>query len=435
MAQPALGRTRLLTDAAAPVDLPVALACIFLVTLSVPGLVSLPAGASLALVTMLASMPVWFLAARARNSPFDAAGALAVSVILPCAGFLILWSLLSAIGTEEPLRASRYITSLLAGFAIYFIVRGTITLQRLVLYVDVLATCLAVTAAFSVVAYRVDGLRDIIFQDTDRASGFFKNPNQFGMAISTTLPAVMAMLLAERRRRMLRVTCIVLLFLGLVASGSKTNLLLAWGSTLAVLCGQALIAYSGGRRYGMLLLYLVGSLAVAGLGVVALSLLNPRALGIMTEFFSSEGKIDSLLTRSYLWAYSVDQFLKDPFLGQGAGQSIKIFYRDPEVPHSHNVLLDYMRSLGAPGLVGVCVIIGTVVIVCLLSISKTLQAGRSGSPARLICLGLSLCCLNYVAANMSSDSFGPSTSPFFWLFTYMSFAARKLMHQVHGSVQ
>lgn len=419
------GRARAV--AADPAQLSVGLACAFLFTLPFPGMVDLPAGVSVSLMLMLAAMPIWYAAARARNTPFDPTATRAISVVLTCAGFLIIWSLLSALGTPAPLRASRYIATLLAAFAVYFLVRGTVTRPRISLYIDLLATGLAVSAFASLLAYQIDGLHEIIFRDTDRAAGFFKNPNQFGMAISTTMPAVMALLLAERRRRPLRVACLLLMLLGLVASGSKTNLLLAWGAMLVVLCSHSVIWHSGARRIGMMVFYLAGSLLFAGLGVIALSLLNPRALVIMSEFFSGEGKIDSLMTRSFLWAYSFDQFLTDPILGQGAGQRIDIFYREADVSHSHNVLLDYMRSLGAPGLLGVTVMIGAVVYVCLSSILRALRATSGPAPARLICLGLSLSSLNYVAANMSSDSFGPSTSPFFWVFAYLAFAARGLM--------
>lgn len=410
-----------------PLQLPVALACTFLLALPFPGFADLPAGVSFALMTMLVASPVWFVAARARNTPFDLASTRAISIILSCAGFLIVWSLLSALGTPAPLRASRYIATLIAAFAVYFLVRSTVTRARIILYVDLLAAGLAATSAISLLAYQIDGLHEIIFRGTDRAAGFFKNPNQFGMAISTTIPAVMALLLADARRRPFRVACLSLMLLGLVASGSKTNLLLAWGAMLAVLCGHSLIYHTGGRRIAMLVLYLIGSLLIAGLGIFALSILNPRALVIMSEFFSGDGNVDSLMTRSFLWTYSFDQFMADPILGQGAGQRIDIFYREADVSHSHNVLIDYMRTLGAPGLLAVTVMIGAVVTINLLSMAGALRSKSGSPPPRLICLGLSLCCVNYVAANMSSDSFGPSTSPFFWIFAYLSFASRSLM--------
>lgn len=414
-------------EKAAVVRLPVALALAFLVALPVPGLINVLEGASLALVTMLISMPIWYEAARARASPFDTLTSRAIAVVLACAGFLVFWSLLSTFGATAPARASRYIATLIAGFAIYFMVRSTVTRSRIVLYSDLLAAGLAATSALSLLGYEIGFLRDIIFKGTDRAAGFFKNPNQFGMAISTAVPAVMALILGVRERRKFRIACLLLMLLGLVASGSKTNFLLAWGTLLAMLCGHAWIFYDGLRRYLMLALSVLGSVVFAGLGFVVIRMINPRALEIMLAFFSGGGEVDSLLTRSFLWVYSIDQFLADPVLGQGAGQRIDIFYRDADVSHSHNVLLDYMRTLGAPGAIVMAVLIGTVSIICLMSIFKALRSENGAPDARLLCLGLSLSSLSYIAANMSSDSFGPSTSPFFWVFTYLSFATRSLM--------
>lgn len=412
-------------------SLPLALALIFLCALPLPGLLSVFEGASLALMTMLISMPIWYAAARARNTPFDTTATNAVHIILSCAGFLIVWSLLSTFGAAAPLRASRYIATLLAAFAIYFLVRGTVTRARVVLYVDVLAAVLAFTAAISLLGYEVDSLNRIIFKGTDRAAGFFKNPNQYGMAISTMVPALMALLLAERPRRLFRLACLVLMLLGLVASGSKTNFLLAGASGLGMIFAHSWIFNTGPRRLGMLALSLAGSLVVGMIGIAVIDLLNPRALAIMSRFFSGGGEVDSLMTRSFLWSYSFDQFLADPILGQGAGQRLDIFYREADVSHSHNVLLDHMRTLGAPGLFTVALMLGTVAVVCLLSIFRALGSSGVRPDARLICLGLSLSSLSYIAANMSSDSMGPSTSPFFWLLTYLAFATRSLMRRPH----
>lgn len=411
-----------------PSQLALLLACLFLVALPAPGLVGLPGGASLALVIMLVSLPIWYETARARMSPFDPAATRTVAVVLACAGFLILWSMLSTFGAQSPIRAGRYLSTLVAAFAIYFLVRGTLTQGRLVFYVDVVMVGLAVTSALSILAYEVAPLHRIIFADTDRAAGLFKNSNQFGMTISTTIPAIMGLILARRQRRGLRVACLLVMFLGLIASGSKTNLILAWISILAMFCGYSIVVHTGAKRIVLLALCLIGSVGVAGLGIVALNLLNPRALVIMTKFLSSDGEVDSLMTRSFLWAYSFDQFVTHPLLGQGAGQRIDIFYRAADVSHSHNVLLDYMRTLGAPGLVGVSIMIGTMVVLCLMSIGQALGSKRTASSAtRLICLGLSISSLTYILANMSSDSFGPSTSPFFWLFFYLAAAARRPM--------
>ena len=148
------------------------------------------------------------------------------------------------------------------------------------------------------------------------------------------------------------------------------------------------------------------------IGIAAISFINPRALGIMLEFFSGEGEVDSLLTRSFLWDYSIEQFLADPVMGQGAGQRIDIFYREADVSHSHNVLVDYMRNLGAPGIMVMGTMLAAVSVVCLMTIFRSLRTGSGPAEARLLCFGLSLACLSYAAANMSaSNSFGPVDQP------------------------
>ncbi len=85
--------------------IPVVLAFIFVAALPFPGLVDVVEGASLALVTMLAATPIWYEAARSRNSPFDALSTKAIAVVLACTGFLILWSLLSIFSATAPMRA------------------------------------------------------------------------------------------------------------------------------------------------------------------------------------------------------------------------------------------------------------------------------------------------------------------------------------------
>lgn len=420
------GRPLALARRSSAAPLPAYVAYLYVALLAAPALVSLPAGAPLALGVMLVGLPVWFEAARARRTPFDVAATRTIAIVLACAGFLIVWSLLSTFGATQPLRASRYLSTLVSGFAIYLLVRSTVTRQQILRYIDIIAAALAATALLSLIAYDIAPLHQMVFKGTDRAAGMFKNPNQFGMAISTTIPALMALLLSVRRRRPFRILCLFLILLGLLASGSKTNLMLAWASILTMLLAYAIVAYSGVRRIGMMALYLVVTLVMTGLGILALNVLNPRALGLLSQFLYSQEELESLMTRGFLWRYSIDQFLADPFLGQGASQRIDIFYRQADVSHSHNLFLDYMRTLGAPGLLSVAIMIGAVVTLCLWSIVGMLRATRGTTSARMICIGLSLSTLVYIAANMSSDSFGPSTSPYFWLFTYLAFAARRL---------
>ena len=403
------------------------LAAALLLLMSSPGLLDLPGGASLPLLAMLGGLPVWYATARARHSPFDPSAAAGIRIVLTVAACLVVWSILSVYGAESPLRGARYVLSLAGGFAFFLLIGSAITERRVETFVDLLAIGLALTCVVSLMAYEIAPLRHMIFGSTDRAAGFFKNPNQFGIAISTTLPGVLALILGTRRRRRRRILVAALLVLGLAASGSKTNLLLAWATMLAMLFAHAIVTRRGAARVRLILVYLACAVGIASLGIAALSVLNPRALLILERFFSPEGEVESLATRSLLWAYSFDQVRADPFFGEGAGQNIDIFYRAADVSHSHNMLLDYMRTLGIPGLTGIAVMIGTVACMSVASMWTALFLRRGHVFGRLACFGASLASLSYIASNMTSDSFGPSTSPFFWFFTFLALAARKLM--------
>jgi O-antigen ligase len=397
----------------------------FVVLISFPGLGELPNGISLALALMLVSLPVWYGAALARERPvFDVTARKAAGVTLACVAFLILWSLLSVLGSEHPVRVGRYVATLVAAYALFFLVAGTLTLDRLRAYVDVLCFSLAFTCFLSLVAYYEPHLRALIFQDTDRAFGFFKNPNQFGMALSTVLPIALANSVGRSRGRGAHVFCLGLLLFGLVACGSKTNLLISSLTMVLMLCAYSTVAFSGARRIYMIGLSIVATAVLVAGGLVLLNLFNPRALRLMLAFFGQDSELHSLVSRSQLWQYSLDQFSISPFLGQGAGQPIIIFYRDEAVPHSHNVLLDYLRTLGVPGCAGLLIILGTAVAMSVATAVAALRAEGAEPRYRILSIGLSVGCLSYIAANMSSDSMGPSTSPFFWLILFLGLASR-----------
>ena len=195
-----------------------------------------------------------------------------------------------------------------------------------------------------------------------------------------------------------------------------------------MLCAFSPVAYTGARRVLMIALSLLATVCSFLGGALLLSIFNPRALRIMLTFLAQDGEVASLVSRDQIWRYSFHQFLMHPVLGQGAGQPVAMFFRQETVPHSHNVLLDYARTLGAPGFLLMLTILLTAAAISLMSIRAALVA-RAATGHRIVCIGLSVGALAYIAANMSSDSMGPSTSPFFWLVLYLGFASRSLLRR------
>lgn len=402
------------------------LGCLFVFLMCFPSLPELPGGTSLALLLMFACLPAWYHAAKVRAKPLpDPLGTRACVVILGCLALLIPWSLISVFDATWPFRSGRYLASQAAGIVIFLLVLGTATARRTRVYVDVACAGLAITSALSFVGYVHPGLQEAIFRGSDRASGFFKNPNQYGMAISTLLPVLTALILATRQRRRARILCWILLLLGLVACGSKTNLMISSATILGTLLAFSMIAYSGAKRVYMALASLLGCLALTGTVTALLMTFNPRALRLMLTFFAQDKELASLASRDQLWQNSIDEFLADPILGQGAGQPISIFAHNEFVPHSHNILLDYLRTLGAPGFVAMLALLGAALLLCGHTLLRAARARRARLEHRMLCIGLAIGAVAYVAANMSSDSMGPSTSPFFWLVLFLCAASRR----------
>lgn len=395
---------------------------VFMALLSFPVLVELPGGVSPGQILMLASLPLWFAAFLNREDAGFLGGAgLAAAAVLLCSGFLIFWSLLSAFQVEDPFRSARQSISLLTAFAIFFLVLGTVTRTRLFRYVTVLCFSLTLTCIITVLALAEPTLQSIVFQGRDRAFGFFKNPNQFGIAISTVLPVAVAMTIAAGKARPVWAGCVLFLVLGLMASGSKANLLVSAVTLPSCLILFTLVSYTGRQRVVMVTLTAFSCLLVGTLVVLLLSVVNPRALSLLGEVVIEGEATHSLVSRSALWAESMDQLRANPVLGVGAGERIS------GLSHSHNIVLDYARTLGVPGLVVMSIKLVVILATCASTVLIALNSRQAEMSVRHLCIGLAFGPIAYIAANFSSNSLGPTTSPFLYVALFLGLAARGLL--------
>ena len=272
-------------------------------------------------------------------------------------------------------------------------------------------------------------LNEIIYRGSDRAAGFFKNPNQLGMAISTLLPVTIGFFVVQRQYRVLWGSCASLFLIGLVLSGSKANLLLSAMTTGIMILAAMHILHTGPRRARSILLGLGIYVFFVASGFVLLNALNPRAIVILDKFFSPDAEVQSLQSRAVLWRYSIEQFMADPIFGQGAGQPLDLPDTGRRVAHSHNVILDYVRTLGLPGLFGFLIIAFTAVFLSFGTMRMALAAKAAAPHARVVAMGLAVGGLAYLAANVASNSMGPSTSPFFWIVFFLCLASRRLLRR------
>ncbi|MEM6365634.1 MAG: O-antigen ligase family protein [Planctomycetota bacterium] len=253
-----------------------------------------------------------------------------------------------------------------------------------------------------------------------RFMGGFKHPNQAGIALSATFPLTIAVALEKHFfsivwRRFAIVSTILMLF-GLIATGSKANILLS-GITLITLAVVASLSQGTWIRRLKLMSAFVGSIVlVTTLFAIALQSFSPGAFRNLTTI--SRGDIDQVRTvqnRRFIWYESVLIGRRQPWRGTGAGSRFTVRGLKKNFSHSHNYFVDTFRATGIPGLIISLSLIIAVVLIARKVVSGTTQS--SLEYARLMRWAIVLSVANYVLSNMSSDSVGPSTSAFLGIAT------------------
>ncbi|MBL8096800.1 MAG: O-antigen ligase family protein [Anaerolineales bacterium] len=200
-----------------------------------------------------------------------------------------------------------------------------------------------------------------------RIRSVYGSPNNLGLYLGRALPVALALLtivaVAIWRRkqagpRSLAAGVFLVLTLAIIGSAlllsfSRGALVLGVPAALAVL----LVAWQGRRG-----LYILAGLAVLALLAVPLLLQIPRFAGMFdlqngTGFF-----------RVNLWISAWRMFVDHPWLGVGPDNFLYAYrsyyilpaaWEEPNLSHPHNILMDFISRLGAPGLlVGVALIAG-----------------------------------------------------------------------------
>ncbi|KUM26165.1 hypothetical protein AU467_04065 [Mesorhizobium loti] len=359
----------------------------------------------LALFCALVSVASYGEAAR-RLHRSEAALATAV---LTVSALIIVLSLLSMTYADDPIRTGRAVFAQIFGFAVIPAIaaistrpKGPEAIDRIVtamIIMSVVTSCL-VTVGFGGARF------------ADRAAGYFKHSNQLGIALSAGLPLVAARLTVSRGLRIVLAGCLMAVLFGLVKSGSKTNFVVG---VVGLGLFYGLYSIYLARRRKRPVTTIVGMVVAPLLLLASLQTLqhfNPRAYGLLFTQLSG-GEAHSVVSRERLWAISIDLGLAHPFRGVGAGQWVGDI-----APHSHNLFIDYFRTLGVPGAALVTVIVLLVTTYMTSAVLGTLigtGTSEDVTKADVMVLGASVSVLNYIVANQMSDSFGPSTAAFFWL--------------------
>lgn len=222
----------------------------------------------------------------------------------------------------------------------------------------------------------------------DRFSAFYAHPNQLGVVLACSFFVILyhASNTQLINSRYFFFPVILLLAIGLILSGSKSSILI-----LAMMVSIYFLAGALRKPSSVLLLFLLFFLFAFLTPVLYdfLSLLNPRLFSVLSENSVYElMEYRTVEDRLGLWSYSMEIASNNPWTGEGLGNTIFGYFT-----HSHNLIFDYFRMFGYPG-----------VLVCLLILyCLWLSARPLGN--KLVFWGV----LTYFLVNMLSDSMGPQT--------------------------
>ena len=348
------------------------------------------------------------------------------AAVLTTSAFIIVLSLLSMLYADSPLRTMRAVFAQIFGFATIPAVAAISTRPKGLEAVDRLVMAMIIMSVATSCLVTI-GLGDAKF--ADRAEGYFKHSNQLGIALSAGLPLIAARLVTARRHRILLLGCLAAVLLGLVKSGSKTNFVVGVVG-LGIFFGlYSIYLVMRKQRPISVILGVVAAPVLIQVCLVTLQSLNPRAYKLLSVQLSG-GEAHSIVSRQRLWSMSIDLGLTHPFIGVGAGQPVGDI-----APHSHNLFIDYFRTLGVPGVALVAIIVLLVAGYLVAAVLSTLfgnDRSEDATEANVMVLGSSVSVWNYLAANQMSDSFGPSTAPFFWLPLALLMAYRGMQRSLQA---
>ena len=270
----------------------------------------------------------------------------------------------------------------------------------------------------------------------DRLPGFFKHPNQLGVVAAMASTYYICCMIARGFRSMPANAGAFICTAALFLSGSKTNLL-AVGGIAAV---SVLVIALQNRNPKVAILAAVRDYAaviiLVTIAIPVLAIVNVRASSVLGDIFGGDEDVTeygTVVARQGLWSMSWDSFTNSPVFGVGAGQRL-----ENGVEHSHNIFMDSLRTIGFPGfaLIAAFILIVIFYILSSISVGRALQndprSPLADPDSRGPFVGSLMAMTSYLISNQMSDSFGPSTLPFFYLF--LGFSAYFLSRSVPSGV-
>lgn len=217
-------------------------------------------------------------------------------------------------------------------------------------------------------------------EGVERIHGAYRSPNNLALYLDRVVPLAAAMALARGR-----------LWLAAAVTLVAQALTFSIGGWTATGLGLAVVLVLARRRR-----LLVGLAALAVLGIVALAIWRPERV---TSHLTGAADSTSLL-RVRLWGSALEMLWDHPLFGVGLDNFVYAYnparggsyldpaaWREPDLSHPHNLVLDWWLSLGVGGVVLLGRLLGRFYRLARRS-SSVLALGAVGAMAATVAHGL-----------------------------------------------
>ncbi len=382
----------------------------FIVSLFVVALVAIGGSFSLSMIAPVIMAASLFLVSVPRSFFLESASKLVFEFSLLLT--IVALSILSLMNSEEAIRSFRIIYPSLLPVAVFchLVVVRYIRPDVLLLIPRLTLAAAFVFSVGTLAATMVLPPLEAKLFGSYRFRGFFENSIQHSIALATLMPIAVAEFTQARKmaRKILWAAVVAALFYTSFRAGSKAALGfgMASGGVLYVILS---LRSRNFRKIGIMIatVLLLGTV-MYNWGLDIAEAINP----IIAEKLRSivEGGVSnyqSIESRKQLWDEAIDQGKRHWLIGTGAGEKVL------GVTHSHNLVIDYFKGIGAFGAIAIVLLCLTILGRALIKTVSVFSPKSDINDIRILACYFSASV--YVVCNQLSDCFGPSTIGFLWL--------------------
>ncbi|MBI4498379.1 MAG: O-antigen ligase family protein [Chloroflexi bacterium] len=299
--------------------------------------------------TILVTFAAWLLRAwwegrRSRSAPQASDGPHTLAwwreALLSPLGLLLLVATLSLAWSEFLRFSLREYRTVVVEPALFALVVRDLARRRRAWWVLLWSLVALGGSATALALLRyVTGAETVIAEGVQRAAAIYDSPNHLGLLLGRTLPVAVGLALFAP----LRPRTWTALVIGIMLMAAALTLTYSRGAWLALGASLAFLAAMQGRRT-LAALALTG--AVAALAALALVPLERLASAATSS------------QRMYLWQATVQMLRDHPLTGVGLDNFLYHYprymlpeaWREPDLSHPHNLILDFWVRLGILGL-------------------------------------------------------------------------------------